>query len=83
MNESRTIGDLIETQDVFGQVEAIDLRTTRLRDVTGTVWHFPNGEIRRVGSEHLPVIEQQLVQAIKSAQVAGRAGEATSSSPSP
>jgi small conductance mechanosensitive channel len=27
------------------------LRTTRLRGVDGTVWHVPNGEIRRVGNK--------------------------------
>jgi small conductance mechanosensitive channel len=29
----------------------VSLRTTRLRDVEGTVWHIPNGEIRRVGNK--------------------------------
>ncbi len=33
-----------------GTVEAVSLRTTRLRAVDGTVWHVPNGEIRRVGN---------------------------------
>ena len=33
-----------------GVVEAVSLRTTRLRSVDGTVWHVPNGEIRRVGN---------------------------------
>jgi small-conductance mechanosensitive channel len=28
----------------------VGLRTTRLRDVSGTLWHIPNGEIRRVGN---------------------------------
>jgi moderate conductance mechanosensitive channel len=28
----------------------VSLRTTRLRSVDGTVWHMPNGEIRRVGN---------------------------------
>ena len=31
-------------------MEAVSLRTTRLRSVDGTVWHVPNGEIRRVGN---------------------------------
>ena len=26
------------------------MRTTRIRDVRGTLWHIPNGEIRRVGN---------------------------------
>ena len=29
-----------------GTVEGVSLRTTRLRDVEGVVWHVPNGEIR-------------------------------------
>ena len=29
----------------------MSLRTTRLRAVDGTVWHIPNGEIRRVGNK--------------------------------
>jgi small conductance mechanosensitive channel len=32
-------------------VEQVNLRTTRLRDVNGTLWHVPNGEIRRVGNK--------------------------------
>jgi hypothetical protein len=31
-------------------VEAITLRTTRLRDVNGVVWHVPNGQINRIGN---------------------------------
>jgi small conductance mechanosensitive channel len=33
-----------------GAVEKITLRTTVLRGQDGTVWHVPNGEIRRVGN---------------------------------
>lgn len=44
------VGDIIDVGDATGKVEKVTLRTTRLRDVTGTVWHFPNGEIRRVGN---------------------------------
>ena len=29
----------------------MSLRTTRLRDAEGIVWHIPNGEIRRVGNK--------------------------------
>jgi moderate conductance mechanosensitive channel len=34
-----------------GTVEAIGLRTTVTRSVDGTVWHVPNGEVRRVGNK--------------------------------
>jgi small-conductance mechanosensitive channel len=46
------IGDVIDVGDtVTGVVEEVNLRTTRLRDYEGTVWHVPNGEIRRVGNK--------------------------------
>lgn len=44
------VGDVIEIGDVSGTVENISLRTTRLRDVEGTVWHIANGEINKVGN---------------------------------
>ena len=31
--------------------KALSLRTTRLRDIEGVVWHVPNGEIHRVGNK--------------------------------
>ncbi len=45
------VGDIIDVGDASGTVEGVSLRTTRLRDVEGTVWHIPNGEIRRVGNK--------------------------------
>jgi small-conductance mechanosensitive channel len=47
------VGDTIDVGDAIGEVEKITLRTTRLRDVNGTVWYFPNGEIRHVGNQSL------------------------------
>jgi small conductance mechanosensitive channel len=44
------VGDVIDLGDAKGTVEKITLRTTVLRDVYGTVWHVPNGEVRRVGN---------------------------------
>lgn len=44
------VGDVVDVGEATGVVEKVSLRTTRLRDVTGTVWHVPNGEIRRVGN---------------------------------
>lgn len=44
------VGDIIDVGDAVGTVEGISLRTTRVRDVSGTLWHVPNGEIRRVGN---------------------------------
>ena len=34
-----------------GTVEGVSLRTTRLRDIDGVVWHVPNGTILRVGNK--------------------------------
>ena len=45
------VGDVIDVGEASGLVEGVSLRTTRLRDVEGTVWYVPNGEIRRVGNK--------------------------------
>ncbi len=45
------VGDVIDAGPAIGTVEAVGLRTTRLRDVEGTVWHIRNGEIDRVGNK--------------------------------
>jgi small-conductance mechanosensitive channel len=44
------IGDAVDVGVASGSVERISLRTTVLRGQDGTVWHVPNGEIRRVGN---------------------------------
>ena len=49
------VGDVLDAGEVSGTpiagtVEAVSLRTTRLRDPDGTVWHVPNGQILRVGN---------------------------------
>ena len=45
------VGDVIDAGPATGVVEAVTLRTTRLRDVEGTVWHIRNGEITRIGNQ--------------------------------
>jgi small conductance mechanosensitive channel len=45
------IGDIVDFGEATGVVEAVSLRTTRLRDVEGTVWFVPNGEIKRIGNK--------------------------------
>jgi small conductance mechanosensitive channel len=45
------VGDVIDAGEATGTVESVGLRTTRLRDVQGTVWHIRNGEIIRVGNK--------------------------------
>lgn len=44
------VGDIIDVGEAAGVVEGVTLRTTRVRDIEGTLWHVPNGEIRRVGN---------------------------------
>ena len=45
------VGDIVDLGEATGTVEAVSLRMTRLRDVNGTVWYVPNGEILRVGNQ--------------------------------
>lgn len=45
------VGDVVDLDLAAGTVEGVSLRTTRVRDVEGVVWHVPNGEIRRVGNK--------------------------------
>jgi small conductance mechanosensitive channel len=45
------VGDVVDVGDASGTVEAVTLRMTRLRDIEGTVWYVPNGEILRVGNK--------------------------------
>ncbi len=44
------VGDVIDFERATGTVEAVGLRTTKLRDVEGTVWYVRNGEVVRVGN---------------------------------
>ncbi len=45
------IGDIVDLGEAIGEVEEVTLRITVLRGLDGTVWHVPNGEIRRVGNK--------------------------------
>ena len=44
------VGDVVDIGEASGTVEAVTLRVTRVRDISGTVWYVPNGEIMRVGN---------------------------------
>jgi moderate conductance mechanosensitive channel len=44
------VGDVVNVGEATGEVEAVGLRVTRLRDVDGTVWYVRNGEILAVGN---------------------------------
>jgi small-conductance mechanosensitive channel len=45
------VGDVIDAGPASGTVEGVSLRTTRLRDLEGNVWHIPNGTIARVANK--------------------------------
>ncbi len=45
------VGDVIDVGGAAGSVESVSLRITRLRDVDGTLWHVPNGEITSVANK--------------------------------
>ncbi|KAA1418811.1 mechanosensitive ion channel family protein [Nocardioides humilatus] len=51
MEDQYGVGDVVDLGEAVGSVEAVTLRMTRLRDVNGTVWYVPNGEIMRVGNQ--------------------------------
>ncbi len=64
------VGDIVDVGElsgtmVSGTVEAVSLRSTRLRSVNGTVWHVPNGTILRVGN-----MSQQWARALLDVAVA-------------
>jgi small-conductance mechanosensitive channel len=59
------IGDFVDLGAASGTVEEVSLRTTILRGGDGTVWHVPNGEIRRVGN-----LSQMWSMAVLDVQVA-------------
>ena len=59
------VGDVIDAGPATGRVEGVSLRTTRLRDEYGTVWHMPNGQISRVGNQ-----SQQWARALLDVEVA-------------
>ncbi|QBI18230.1 mechanosensitive ion channel family protein [Egibacter rhizosphaerae] len=44
------LGDIVDAGEAIGVIEGITLRTTRVRDIHGTVWHIPNGTITRIGN---------------------------------
>ena len=59
------VGDVVDLGDAAGTVEAVNLRTTQIRDSHGTLWHVPNGEIRRVANK-----SQQWARAVLDIDVA-------------
>lgn len=50
LEDQISVGDVIRTADHSGQVEAVSIRTVRLRDVTGTVHTIPYSAISTVSN---------------------------------
>jgi small conductance mechanosensitive channel len=44
------VGDFVDLGPAIGNVISIGLRTTRLRDASGVIWHVRNGEVTRVAN---------------------------------
>ena len=44
------VGDVVDVGEATGTVEAVGLRITQVRDMSGTLWYVRNGEILRVGN---------------------------------
>lgn len=65
VEDQYAVGDIVNVGEASGTVEAISLRTTQLRDVNGTLWYVPNGEIRRVAN-----LSQQWARAVLDIEVA-------------
>ena len=45
------VGDTVDIGEAKGTVEKVTLRTTMVRDLEGTLWVVPNGEIKRVANK--------------------------------
>ncbi|NQX10093.1 mechanosensitive ion channel [Microbacteriaceae bacterium VKM Ac-2855] len=50
MEDQLGVGDVVDTGQATGVVEAVGVRITQIRDVNGTLWFVRNGEIIRVGN---------------------------------
>ena len=65
VEDQYAVGDIIDVGEASGVVESISLRTTQIRDVNGTLWYVPNGEIARVANK-----SQQWARAVLDIEVA-------------
>ena len=60
------IGDYIAIDSVSGTVENISLRATSIRDLDGTLFHIPNGEIKKTANMSKDFSRINLLLAISS-----------------
>lgn len=59
------VGDVVDVGSAVGVVEEVKLRTTQVRDINGSLWHIPNGEISRVAN-----MSQEWARAVLDIEVA-------------
>lgn len=59
------VGDVVDVGSAVGVVEEVKLRTTQIRDINGSLWHIPNGEISRVAN-----MSQEWARAVLDIEVA-------------
>jgi small conductance mechanosensitive channel len=69
------VGDVIDAGLATGTVEAVGLRTTRMRDDSGAVWYVRNGEVLRIGNKSQGTGVVVVDVPVASASNAGRARE--------
>jgi small conductance mechanosensitive channel len=50
LEDQYRIGDAVLVNEVSGTVVEVSLRVTRLRDIDGTDWYIPNGQILKLGN---------------------------------
>lgn len=74
------VGDTVDLGEAIGDVEAVGLRITTIRDIGGTVWYVRNGEILRVGNFSkgfaVAVIDVPLAHHADTAQASALAAQA-------
>ncbi|MEM9033755.1 MAG: mechanosensitive ion channel family protein [Actinomycetota bacterium] len=50
MEDQYGVGDVVDLGEASGVIEEVALRITKVRDLDGTLWYVPNGEIHRVAN---------------------------------
>lgn len=50
MEDQYGVGDTVDMGEAVGEVVAVGIRITTLRDLNGVLWYVPNGEVQRVGN---------------------------------
>ncbi len=76
------VGDEVDLGHASGTVERVTLRTVRLRDGEGRIWHVPHGNVLRVGNlskASVAVLDIEIARAVSvddATAVLARIGEA-------